>query len=251
MTDNSKNSSRSALITGSGKNIGRAIALQLASQGYRIIVNGSSDRAACDAVAGQITNAGGQAIVAMGNVGVRDEAMAIAAAGIEAYGSVDVLVNNAAVRPDCKFLEVDEEEWERVININYRAAFWLARACLPGMIANGWGRIIHFTGMNAQQGYAGKAHVTVSKHAAWGLTKSLAKEFGRQGITTNIIAPGTIKGEDNDPAHAKQFDTLLKANPTGRLGTPDDIAGMVSLLVSDAGSFVNGQLLQVNGGVVT
>lgn len=242
---------RSALITGSGRNIGRAIALDLAARGYAIILNGSTDRQACQNVADEIAAAGGESIIAMGDIGVREQAQAIAKAGIERFGAVDVLVNNAAVRPDIDFLDCDEDQWDRVYNINFKSTFWLARACLPGMIEKGWGRVIQFTGMNAQQGYQGKSAVSVSKHACWGLTKSLAKEYGRQGITTNIISPGTIVGESANPAHDHKREALLKSNPSGRLGKPQDIASAIRLLVSDEGGFINGQLLQVNGGVVT
>ena len=243
---------RTALITGSGQNIGRAIALHLGRSGFNVVVNGSSRREPCEAVAQEIRDAGSEALVAMGNIGVREEAQGIAKAALDAYGGVDVLANNAAVRPDGDFLTMDEDEWDRVMNINMKSAFWLARACIPGMVERGYGRIINFTGMNAQQGYVGKTVVTVSKHAMWGLTKSLAREFGRSGITTNIISPGTIVGESRDP-HSMHgsLDNLLANNPAGRLGNPDDIAGMVDLLVSDEGGFINGQLLQINGGVVT
>jgi 3-oxoacyl-[acyl-carrier protein] reductase len=242
---------RTALITGSGQNIGRAIALNLAEAGYQIVINGAKNADSCNTVAKTIQDNGGKAIVAMGDIGVREQAIGIAQTGIKEFGAIDVLVNNAAIRPDCKFLEVDEAEWDRVIDVNYRSAFWLARTCLPAMVDKGWGRIVNFTGMNAQQGYPGKAPVTVSKHAVWGLTKALAKEFGPHGITSNIISPGTIDGEANDPSHAASFEKLKAANPSGRLGSPQDIAGTVSLLVSDNGSFINGQLMQVNGGVVT
>ena len=144
-----------------------------------------------------------------------------------------MLVNNAAVRPDGGFLTISEAEWNRVYDTNFNSAFHLARACLPGMIAKKWGRIIHFTGMHAQQGYAGKAAVSASKHALWGMTKTLSKEFGRQGVTSS-----------------PRFQGVLKANPSGRLGTADDIAAMVDLLVSENGGFINGQMLQVNGGVI-
>ena len=242
---------RAALITGSGRNIGKAMAVHLARSGFDVVLNGSSDQAACEAVAEEVRSAGGAALVAMGNVGQRDEAYGIAQAGIEAFGGIDVLINNAAVRPNCGFLEVSEEEWQRVIDINFYGGYWLCRACLPGMVERNWGRVINFTGMNAQQGYAGKSHVSVSKHAVWGLTKSLAKEFGPQGITANIISPGTIVGEVSEShSMVARFEALRASNPSGRLGVPDDIAAMVDLLVSDGGSFVNGQLLQVNGGVV-
>jgi 3-oxoacyl-[acyl-carrier protein] reductase len=240
---------RTALITGSGKNIGRGVALHLAESGYNVVLNGSRDRNACEEVAEKIRGFGSEALIEMCDIGERDKVLAMAQSAIEKFGSVDVLVNNAAVRPDGGFLTISEAEWNRVYDTNFNSAFHLARACLPGMIAKKWGRIIHFTGMHAQQGYAGKAAVSASKHALWGMTKTLSKEFGRQGVTTNIISPGTFPDVDAD-ASSPRFQGLLKANPSGRLGTADDIAAMVDLLVSENGGFINGQMLQVNGGVI-
>lgn len=241
---------RTALITGSGQNIGRAIALSLANSGHNVVINGSSNRDACESVAAEIKSAGGDALVAMGDIGSRDDAIRIANSACDKFGAVDVLVNNAAIRPDCSFLDVDEDDWDRVMNVNYKSVFWIARQCLPGMINKGWGRIVNFTGMNAQMGYSGKAVVTVSKHAVWGMTKALAKEFGPLGVTCNIISPGTIDGEVKDPDDHRDFAALEKTIPVRKLGTPDDIAAMVDLLASDRGGFINGQMLQVNGGVV-
>lgn len=241
---------RTALITGSGQNIGRAIALCLANSGHNVVINGSSNRDACDAVAAEIANAGGSALVEMGDIGTKADALRIAGNACEKFGGVDVLINNAAIRPDCSFLDVEEDEWDRVMNVNYKSVFWIARRCLPGMIDRGWGRIVNFTGMNAQMGYSGKAVVTVSKHAVWGMTKALAKEFGPSGVTCNIISPGTIDGEVKDPDDHRDFGALQKTIPVRKLGTPDDIAALVDLLASDRGGFINGQMLQVNGGVV-
>ncbi len=240
---------RTALITGSGRNIGRAIALHLAKAGYNIVLNGSRDRAACEEVAAKVGELGAESIIEMCDIGNRDKVLAMAKSAIDTFGSVDVLVNNAAIRTDGDFLTISEEEWGKIIDINFNSAFHLARACIPGMLAKGWGRVINFTGMNAQQGYAGKSAVSVSKHALWGMTKSLSKEFGRQGVTTNIISPGTIPDVSADTS-TPRMQALLKANPVGRLGTADDIAAMVDLLVSEQGGFINGQMLQVNGGVV-
>jgi len=245
-----KRINRSALITGSGRNIGRAIALELANRGFDIAINGSSDKKACQAVADEITNNGGKAIVTMGDISNRDDVTAIVKETLDAFGSIDTLVNNAAIRPNFNFLEGSEAEWDKVMNTNFNSSFWLCRASIPGMLDKGWGRIIFFTGMNAQQGYPGKSAVSVSKHAAWGLTKSLAKEFGPQGVTTNIISPGTIVGEVNEPAIEAKYDTLKSTNPSGRLGIPEDIASMVGFLASDDAGFVNGQIMQINGGVV-
>lgn len=249
MTTETHNKQRTALVTGSGKNIGRAIALELATNGCNIILNGLSNRAACESVAREVEAAGSDVLIAMGDVGVRDEALSIAESGIQQFGRIDVLVNNAAIRPSFDLINDDEADFHRIMDINFHAALWLTRACLPGMIDNGWGRVINFTGMNAQQGYSGKSAVSISKHAAWGLTKAIAKEYGVNGITANIISPGTIVGDDEESGSAR-YKKLQEQNPVGRLGEPTDIAKMVSHLASEQAGFINGQLLQINGGVV-
>lgn len=242
---------RTALVTGSNKNIGRACALALARQGCNVIVNGSKDRAAAEAVAGEVRALGVEGRVAMGDVGKREDCLRIAEDGIKTFGAIDVLVNNAAIREDGGFLELPEEQWRRVMAINFDAAYWLTRACLPGMIEKGWGRIINFAGMNAIHGYNGRAHVSASKHAAWGLTKALAKEFGAKGVTVNIVSPGPIMGEAQDAMQAAHIAPMKARVPVGRLGTPDEVAAAVALLASDAGAFINGQMIQVNGGAET
>ena len=148
-------------------------------------------------------------------------------------------------------LEINDAEWQRVMDVDLNAAIWLSRMVLPQMINHGWGRIISFSGMNAQRGFPGASPVAVAKHAVWGLTKSLAAEFGPLGITANIISPGTFPGDDPANAQEPKFVKLLNENPTRRLGTSDDIGAMVSYLCSKNGGFVNGQMLQINGGVVT
>ena len=240
---------RTALITGSGRNMGRGCALELARAGFNIIVNGSSKRDACERVAEEVRAIGPKAIVAMGNVGDQQDVQAIVEQSLSAFGTVDALINNAAVRPPIPFLEMTDDDLTRVMNVNVNAAVRLARAFLPGMIDKGWGRVVNFSGMNAQRGTGTKPAVTMSKHASWGLTKSLAREFGPKGITANIISPGTFPDEDVDINTSEQFQTLLKQTPVGRLGTSQDIAALVGLLCSEHGGFINGQLLQVNGGV--
>ncbi|MAH83421.1 MAG: 3-oxoacyl-ACP reductase [Rhodospirillaceae bacterium TMED8] len=245
------NGKRTALITGSGRNIGKACALALAKDGYNVIINGSSNSGACKKTADAVRDFGVNSLVTMGDVGERNACHEILRSGIANFGSIDILVNNAAIRPASPFLEMEEEEWDRVLNVGMQAAFWLARGVLPGMIANNWGRIINFAGMNAIHGYNGRAHVSVAKHGAWGLTKSLAKEFGSDGITTNIISPGPITGTHNNAATTAHIAETAKRVPIGRAGTEDEITGIVSLLASDKGAFINGQLLQVNGGAET
>ncbi len=240
-----------ALITGSNKNIGRACALHLAKAGCNVVINGARDKAAAEAVASEARTLGVDALVAMGDVGRRDDAHRIASEALAKFGTIDILVNNAAVREDGKFLEMTEEAWRYAMAVNFDSAYWLARVCLPGMIKQNWGRIINFAGMNAIHGYNGRAHVSASKHAAWGLTKALAKEFGPKGITTNIVSPGPIMGEAQETRQAEHIATMKARVPVGRLGTPDEVAAAVALLASDQGGFINGQMIQVNGGAET
>lgn len=241
---------RTALITGSGQKIGRGIALRLAAAGFNIILNGSKNKAACEAVADDLNPFGVDTLIAMGNVGIKEDALGIAKAGIDEFGGIDVLINNAAIRPHGPFLDVSEEEWQEVQDVNLNAAIWLTRACLPGMIEKKWGRIINFTGMNAQRGYHGAAAVSVSKHGNWGLIKSLSDEYGQYGITSNIISPGTFPGDDFDPDTDERRKKMRDENPMRRLGLTTEIGGLIAYLCSEDGAFMNGQMLQINGGVV-
>lgn len=238
---------RSALVTGAGRNIGRAAALTLAGDGFNVAINGSSNRAACEAVAEEVRALGVEALVAMGDVGKPEDCVRIAAEAIARFGGVDVLVNNAALRPAKPFLETSEEEWRRVIAVDLDGAVWLTRACVPGMLERGWGRIVNFTGMNAMHGYAGHSPVSVSKHGVWGLTKALAKEFGAKGITVNAISPGPI-AEDGEALVSERRAAAIARVPLARMGTPKEVAAAVRLLASEDGAYITGQMLQVNGG---
>ena len=240
---------RAALITGSGRNMGRACAKELALAGFNIVVNGSKDQAACERVADEVRAIGTDAVVVMGDVGDHAAVHTMADEALKAFGRVDVLINNAAIRPASAFLDMTDDDLAHVMNVNCNAAVWLSRAFLPGMIEGGWGRIINFSGMNAQQGTGGRPHVTMAKHASWGLIKALSREFGPKGVTANIISPGTFPDEEADISQSDRFQKLLAQTPVG-LGTSDDIAAAVGLLCSDRGGFINGQLLQINGGVV-
>jgi 3-oxoacyl-[acyl-carrier protein] reductase len=243
---------KAALVTGAGKNIGRACVLGLAEDGFNVAINGSSDRAACDKVAKEAETFGVKAIVIMGDVGKAAECKRIADEAIKAFGGVDALLNNAALRPNKPFLEMSDADWSRVIDVDMNAAIWLARACLPGMIAKGWGRIVNFAGMNAIHGHAGRTPVSVAKHGVWGLTKALAMEFGPKGITTNTISPGPIAPdtEEKNASASARAQTLARV-PLGRFGKPVEVAAAARLLVSEAGGYINGQMIAVNGGGAT
>lgn len=243
--------SRAAFVTGAGRNIGRAVALALARQGCDVVVNGRADRAACEEVAGEIEALGRRAIVAIGDIGRSDEIAAMADAALSAFGSVQIVVNNAAIRPQTALVETTDADWHRVLDTDLNSAFYTARAFAPGMIEAGWGRIVSMTGMNAIHGYAGRAAVSAAKHGLWGLTKALAKELGPQGVTVNAISPGPIDTEHADASMTAHIKMQKDRIPVGRLGTPEDIAALTAFLCSDAGGFVNGQMIASNGGAQT
>jgi 3-oxoacyl-[acyl-carrier protein] reductase len=244
-------SRKTALITGAGRNIGRAVALGLAEDGCDIVINGATDRAAAESVAGEVRALGARALVAMGDVGSEAECVRIAGAALAEFGSIDILVNNAALRPARPFLETEAAEWRRIMAVDLEAAIWLSRALLPGMVAKGFGRIVNFTGMNAMHGYAGRAPVSVAKHGLWGLTKALGKEFGPKGVTVNAISPGPIAADDDVPGETNSRSGYVAKVPVGRMGTPAEIGTVVRMLASVGGAYVNGQMLQVNGGAET
>jgi 3-oxoacyl-[acyl-carrier protein] reductase len=243
---------KTALVTGGGRNIGRACVLGLAEDGFNVVINGSSDRAICEKVAAEAAGFGVKTLVVMGDVGKPAECKRIADEAIKAFGAVDALLNNAALRPNKPFLEMSDADWQRIIDVDMNAAIWLARACLPGMVKKGWGRIVNFAGMNAIHGHAGRAPVSVAKHGVWGLSKALAMEFGPKGITTNTISPGPIRPdtEEKNASAEARAQTISKV-PLGRYGTPIEVAAAARLLVSEGGAYINGQMIAVNGGGAT
>ena len=161
-----------AFITGAGKNIGRACALELAGRGYNVVINGRADKAACAAVAREAQSTGVKTHVIMADVGLVAEARRAAQEALATFGTIDVLVANAAIRPDKPFLENTEEDWRRVMGTNLESSIFLSQAFLPGMIAQKWGRIVVMTGRNAMRGYPGHVTTSVAKHGLWGLTKT-------------------------------------------------------------------------------
>lgn len=242
---------KTAFVSGSSHNIGRAIVLEFAARGCNVIVNGSRDAAACETVAEEARAKGVEAAVLIGDVGDSAAVKALAGRALARFGTVDIVVNNAAIRPHRPFLEMDDDFWHRVIAVDMHSAFYTGRAFIPGMIGKGWGRIINITGMNAMNGYNGRCPVSAAKHGLWGMTKSMAKEFGHHGITVNAISPGPIEGEHRDAAQAAHIAEHLKEIPLGHLGQPRHIAGMCGFLISDDGGFTSGQMLAVNGATQT
>lgn len=242
---------RTALITGSGQNIGRAIALALARAGANIVVNGRRNAEGLESVAAEARALGAEAMTALVDVGDADAVQGMVERAVDRFGSVDIAVSNVALRHHQPFLDITVEDWNRILNTNLSAAFYLARSCLPHMTKCRWGRIIHISGRDGFFPKANRAHNVTCKAGVYALAKAIAVEFGPLGITANAIAPGIIE-TTRDPVHypdfEKEYEARRQAMPVRRLGKGEDVAEACLYLCSEAGGFVTGQILHVNGG---
>ena len=240
---------RVALVTGAGRNIGRAIALELAAAGAAVGVNGRSSRAESDSVAAEIAGSGGDALVALADVTDAAAVQTMVEAVMGRFGGIDILVNNAAVRREVPFGDLDYAAWREVLAVCLDGAFHCAKACLAPLKASGAGAIINIGGLTGSTGASHRAHVVTAKAGLIGLTRALAHELASDGITVNCIAPGLIATErkasstTGDPLHHATHTTLL-----GRRGLPSEVAATVRWLAGPSGRFVTGQVIHVNGG---
>ncbi len=242
-----------ALVTGAGRNIGRAIALAFAREGANVVVNARSNGQEVEAVVVEAQALGVKAIGALGDISDPQQVQAVAEQALGAFGTVDILVNNAAVRPGRPFTELDYAEWRRVIGIDLDGAFLCTKAFLPGMIAQQWGRIINMAGMMAYEGHAGYTPVSAAKMGLVGMTRSLAVELAPHGILVNCVSPGTIdttnpQTDAMTPQQRAQASAQRSARvPLGRLGTQEEIAAVCVFLASPGGAYISGQTIHVNG----
>ncbi len=240
-------SGKTAFVSGSGQNIGRAAAVRLAQLGCNVVINGSSNHDACAQTAARVVAQGPEALVVMGDMARAEDVARIADAARARFGAVDILVNNAARRPHKPFLDTTDDDWDSVVDLALKGAFRSARAFLPDMVDRKWGRIINFAGMKAMRGYFEGAPISAAKHGVWGLTKAISREFAPHGVTANIISPGQIRAETATEDDPKRSATI----PAGFMGQPDDIAAVVGFLASPEARFVTGQMIAVNGGEET
>lgn len=243
---------RVAIVTGSGRNIGRGIAHALAARGAKVVVNGHRDRAAVDKVVGEIEAAGGEAIAAIADVGNAEEVAGMVEKAVVHFGRLDIAVSNVAIRHHQPFMEISLEDWDRTLRTNLSASFFLARAALPHMQANNWGRIVHISGRDGFRPKANRAHNVTCKAGVFALSKAIAMEFGPFGITANTVAPGvtdTVRDGKHYPNYIAEYaERAHSIIPVRRLGRAEDIAAAVCYLCGPDSGYITGQLLHVNGG---
>jgi 3-oxoacyl-[acyl-carrier protein] reductase len=235
-----------ALVTGAARNIGRAIALSLASGGAKVAVNTRSNMDEARGVVQEIKALGTDADAYVADVAVPSQVQAMVDAVLKRFGRLDILVLNAAVREHVHFDEISFDDWRRILATNLDSAFVFTKACLPALKKSGDGRIVMFAGVTALLGLKDRAHVAASKHGIVGLTKALAQDLAEFGIRVNCISPGQI---DTSRASGEHRPDRSKDIPLGRKGRPFEIAGMVRSLCGPAGAYMTGQTLHINGGL--
>jgi 3-oxoacyl-[acyl-carrier protein] reductase len=237
-----------ALITGSGRNIGRATALMFAGEGAHIVVNARSNEAEAEAVAREVREKGAKALALLADVAKKDEVDRMMARAMSEFGRVDILVNNAAIRPHKPFTEVTMADWEHVRGVVLDGAIYCTKAVIETMVKNRYGRILFFVGDGAYTGGAGRAHVSAAKMGLVGLARSLAAEFAPNNIRVNVVSPGSIDTRRDNPEWYHGRVPNAGGIPLGRQGHVDEIAATCLFLVSDDGGFITGQTIHVNGG---
>jgi len=241
--------SRVALVTGASRGIGRAIAVNLAAEGHRVVVNFHSSPVAAEEVVAAIEAAGGEALSVGADVGDSDAVAAMFERVGGEWGSVEVLVNNAGITRDNLLLRLAPTDWDAVMETNLRAAYLCTRAALRGMLKARFGRVISVTSVSGISGNPGQTNYAAAKAGLIGFTKSVAKEVGSRGITANAVAPGFIATDMTAQLGDEVRDAVTGSIALGRLGDPEDVASAVGYLASDAASYITGQVLVVDGGL--
>lgn len=238
---------RAAIVTGASRNIGRAIAQRLGGEGAAVLVHANADERSAEETARLVREAGARSAVALGDLSDPAAPAQIVDAAIEAFGHLDLLVANAAIRPEASVEEMSFEDWRRVMALCLDSVFLLVKAALPHLKQSPAPAIVLIGGMTGHSGAANRAHVVAAKAGLAGLGKALAHEFGPYGITVNTVSPGLIETQRTgaDPAHH-----AARTNPLGRRGTPEEVAASVAMLCGPDARYITGHTIQLNGGAL-
>ncbi|BAK17457.1 dehydrogenase with different specificities [Solibacillus silvestris StLB046] len=239
-----------AVVTGASRGIGRAIALQLASEGAKVVVNYSGSEQKAQEVVEEIKANGGEAIAVQANVADTISVQNLMKTALDTYGSIDILVNNAGITRDNLLMRMKDDEWDDVINTNLKGVFLCTKAVTRQMMKQRAGRIINISSIVGVAGNAGQANYVAAKAGVIGLTKTTAQELASRNILVNAIAPGFITTEMTEGLPEDLKEGMLKQIPLAKLGQPEDIAKAVVFFASDSSNYITGQTLQIDGGMV-
>ncbi|MFF2794481.1 3-oxoacyl-[acyl-carrier-protein] reductase [Lysinibacillus xylanilyticus] len=239
-----------AVVTGASRGIGRSIALKLADEGAKVVVNYSGSQAKAEEVVATIQENGGEAIAVQASVSKTEEVSALMDAAVKTFGSLDILVNNAGITRDNLLMRMKEDEWDDVLNTNLKGVFLCTKAVTRQMMKQRAGRIINISSIVGVAGNPGQANYVAAKAGVIGLTKTTAKELASRNILVNAVAPGFIETEMTEqlPEDIKQG--MLSQIPLAKLGQPEDIAKAVAFLASEDANYMTGQTLHIDGGMV-
>ena len=237
-----------ALVTGSGRNIGRATVLKLADEGAHVVVNSRSNQAEADAVANEARARGVKALSVLADVASKEQVDNMMAKALSEFGRIDILINNPAIRPHKPFTELTMQDWEQVRGVVLDGALYCTRAVIESMVANRYGRLVFFTGEGAFVGGSGRAHVSAAKMGLVGFARGLASEFAAHNIRVNVVSPGSIDTSRANPEWYQGRPPSAAGIPLGRQGTVDEIAATCLFLVTDDSGFITGQTIHANGG---
>jgi 3-oxoacyl-[acyl-carrier protein] reductase len=241
---------RVALVTGASRGIGRAVALRLAALGHTVAVNFHSAQLEAEAVVAAIGAAGGRAAAFGADVSSRDAVVEMFKAVESVLGPVEVLVNNAGINRDGLLLRMSQNDWDTVIDVDLRGAFFCTQAALRGMVRRRWGRVVNMSSVVGLTGNAGQANYAAAKAGLIGFTRATAREVASRGITVNAVAPGFIETDMTAALTPAQRAAALVQIPGERFGAPEDVAAAVAFLVSGEAAYITGQVLTVDGGMV-
>ncbi|MCM3356964.1 MULTISPECIES: 3-oxoacyl-[acyl-carrier-protein] reductase [unclassified Psychrobacillus] len=240
---------KSAIVTGASRGIGKDIAIYLANEGAKVVVNYSGSKEKAEAVVEEIKARGGIAFAAQANIDQADDVQRLVKQTLEVFGSIDILVNNAGITRDNLIMRMKEQEWDDVLNTNLKGVFLCTKAVTRQMMKQRNGRIINITSIVGVSGNAGQANYVAAKAGVIGLTKSSAKELASRNITVNSVAPGFITTDMTDALPEEVKSQMLSQIPLAKFGNPEDIAKAVAFLASEDANYITGQTLHVNGGM--